>query len=82
MEPGSPLTRSQGPTTGPHPETDEPKPPSPFYLLNIMFVTIPSTDRLCGLVVKTERSMMYKIVVVILIYHLHKPIDSINLLGS
>jgi hypothetical protein len=31
---------------------------------------------------KTGRWIMSRIVIVILIYHRHKPIDSINLLGS
>jgi hypothetical protein len=31
---------------------------------------------------KTGRWIMYRIVIVILIYHRHRPIESINLLGS
>jgi hypothetical protein len=35
-----------------------------------------------SLKLKTGRCIMSRIAIVILIYHRHKPIDSINLLGS
>jgi hypothetical protein len=54
----------------------------PVLYLNTMFLRLNSVSETSCFKQKTERWIMSRIVLIILIYHRHKSIDSINLLGS